>query len=137
MREVSGFKIGHMRNNIEELINLRDLGIQGIHSKAPKVLYVNWLAPKPRWTKLNTDGTALRSPGVAECGVFRNSRGFVRSCYWSLLGVSFAYEAELWGVIKGVCFAGYYGWDYLWIESDSTFIVYLLNQKTLQVPWTI
>lgn len=56
---------------------------------------------------------ALGSPGMADCGgIFISSRGFVRGCYYSPL-----YEAELWAVMKGVCFVRDYGWDYLWIKS--------------------
>lgn len=47
MREASSFKIGHLRNNIEELLIFLDLGFQGIPSKAPMVLSINWLALKP------------------------------------------------------------------------------------------
>lgn len=50
---------------------------------------------------------------------------------------SFAYETEIWAAIKRVGYARDRVWNFLWIESDSTYVVNLLRSKTLQVPWNV
>lgn len=45
MREASLFKIGLMQTNVNDLLILQNLGLQGIPSKAPKVRHATWLAP--------------------------------------------------------------------------------------------
>lgn len=60
-------------------------------------------------------------------GIFRNTRGFVKGCFSSKLGNGFALEAELFAAMKAISIAFEKDWRYLWIESDSMYIVSLLK----------
>ena len=50
----------------------------------------------------------------------------VHGCFALSLGSGFAYQAEWVGVMKAIAIAHSKGWKYLWIESDSTYVVFLL-----------
>jgi hypothetical protein len=47
-------------------------------------------------------------------------------CFALSLGSGFAYQAEWVGVMTAIAIAHSKGWKYLWIESDSTYVVFLL-----------
>lgn len=99
--------------------------------KAPKVIHVVWLAPKPSWIKVNIDGAAIACPSCAGCGgVFRTSCGFVRGCFWSSIHLAYAFEVEL----LALKYVKAFGWDFLWIEIDSSFVVNALQTCSLKVP---
>lgn len=51
------------------------------------------------------------------------------------LGVGFAFEAELVAALLGIEVAYQKGWTKLWIESDSMYVVFMLNSLTPKVPW--
>jgi hypothetical protein len=50
----------------------------------------------------------------------------VHGCFALSLGSGFAYQAEWVGVMTAIAIAHSKGWKYLWIESDSTYVVFLL-----------
>lgn len=63
---------------------------------APKISTVRWALSNPYWIKINTDGTALGSPCLADGGgVFQNSRGFIKGCFSIPLGTIYAFEAKM------------------------------------------
>ena len=74
--------------------------------------------------------------GLAGCVVvFRTSRGFVKGCFANLLGIAFAFEAELAAAIHAIRLAREKGWHSIWLESDSTYLVALLHSRSSLVPW--
>ncbi|KAK2659082.1 hypothetical protein Ddye_005615 [Dipteronia dyeriana] len=80
----------------EESQILQRLHVSGLPPKAPHILEVNWRPPPLGCLKVNTDGAAFGSPGLAGCaGFFRTCKGFVKGCFAIPLGVCFAFEAEL------------------------------------------
>ncbi|KAL0277948.1 UNVERIFIED_CONTAM: putative ribonuclease H protein, partial [Sesamum radiatum] len=93
--------------------------------KAPVIHSIQWQPPPPGWMKVNTDGCSRGQPGPSSCGgIFRNCRGFVHGCFALSLGSGFAYQAEWVGVMTAIAIAHSKGWKYLWIESDSTYVVF-------------
>ncbi|XP_057803256.1 uncharacterized protein LOC131018559 [Salvia miltiorrhiza] len=92
--------------------------------------------PVSHWIKVNTDGSASGAPRkIATGGVFRDNVGWVRGCFHYKGGTGFAFEAELLAVIMAIQIAHSRGWFALWVESDSTYIVNLLNTRSNIVPW--
>lgn len=59
----------------------------------------------------------------------------MQGCFSSVLGMGFAFEAELVGVMMAVDIAFSKGWHSFWIESDSIYVVSLLRSRSMIVPW--
>ena len=78
----------------------------------------NWRPPLSGCLKVNTDGAAFGSPGLAGCaGVFRTCRGFVKGCFAIPLGVCFVFLLRLnWPlpftllIMLGLLASVGYGW---------------------------
>ncbi|XP_057767409.1 uncharacterized protein LOC130987739 [Salvia miltiorrhiza] len=78
----------------------------------------------------------MGAPGIiAAGGVFRDNWGWVRGCFHFKGGKGFAFEAELLAVIHAIDIAHHCGWRQLWLEADSTYIVRLLQTRSVEVPW--
>ena len=69
--------------------------------------------------------------------IFKNSRGSTKGCFSRPLAEGFAFEAEIQVIIVGVSFSWEKGWKFLWIESDSSFLVSLLKNMSIHVPWQL
>ncbi|KAK9911619.1 hypothetical protein M0R45_035515 [Rubus argutus] len=86
--------------------------------------------------KINTDGAARGSPGLAGFGgIFRDHLGCVLGCFAESLGNAYALEAELHAVVHAIHLASLKGWKSLWIESDSTLVIHFLSSLNNKVPW--
>ena len=82
------------------------------------------------------DGAAFGSPSLAGCaGVFRTCRGFIKGCFVIPLGVYFAFKAELAVAAHAINYAWTFGWHWLWLESDSTFVVDTFRSRSRKAPW--
>ncbi|XP_061355349.1 uncharacterized protein LOC133299869 [Gastrolobium bilobum] len=98
----------------------------GILSK----IHIAWQPPDYRWIKLNTDGAAKGSPGVAACGgLCRGSDGQWLGGFAYHVGIVSAFTAELWGILKGLEFTWNKGFRKIIIESDSTSVITLFTSK--------
>ena len=136
VREANKLGSASIANKIDELQILHSLRIVGRPSRAPRIIEVLWKFPSPGWIKVNTDGAAFGSPGLAgSAGVFRNCRGFIRGCFALPIGIAYAFEAELVAAIHAINYAWDRGWKHLWLETDSTYLVYLFKRKSKVVPW--
>ncbi|XP_057808521.1 uncharacterized protein LOC131022999 [Salvia miltiorrhiza] len=130
------FKLGAMANTWEDLSILKKIGIKGRAAIPPDFINVYWWPPSNHWIKVNTDGSALGAPGkIAAGGVFRDNHSTVRGCFHKKRGIGYAFEAELLAVITAIQYANDRNWFYLWLESDSTYIVRLIQDRSLLVPW--
>ncbi|KAK9274913.1 hypothetical protein L1049_022168 [Liquidambar formosana] len=90
-----------MSDSVSDLITLKSLGIVGIPRKAPSIIPICWYPPSPSWIKLNTDGLAKGSLGLAAAGgVFRNCRGFVKGWFYVNIGIEYDFYAELLAAIN-------------------------------------
>ena len=135
-REANGIGSGTMRNSLNDLQILHCLRVQAKPPRAPRIVEVQWQLPPPGWLKVNTDGSAFGSPGLAGCGgIFRTPRGFFKGAFAIPLGKSFAYEAELVGAIHAISYAFDFGWTNLWLECDSSYVVTLLRTRSSSVHW--
>ncbi|KAK9934373.1 hypothetical protein M0R45_021520 [Rubus argutus] len=92
-----------MRNLVAELCILRQVSILGRPSKAPKIIEVMWHSPPIFQIKINIDGAARGSPGLADFGgIFHDHLGRVLGCFAGSLGITYALEAELQAVIHAI-----------------------------------
>ena len=85
---------------------------------------VKWCFPRKDWIKCNIDGSPLDAPRLSGCGgIFRNCRGFSKECFSFFTGTSYAFEAELFGLILAVEKVKEFERRNLWIESDFAYVV--------------
>lgn len=100
------------------------------------IIEVQWKAPLTGWIKINMDSAANESPDMTGCGgIFTTYKGFCKRCFSKPLGIMYAFEAELLGVITVVEFAQQFNWSRSWFECDSTYVVELLHNRNKSVPW--
>lgn len=52
-----------------------------------------------------------------------------------LISFSYIFQAELWAIIKAPGYANFFSWNFIWFESDSTLVVQLLWDMSLNMPW--
>ncbi|KAK9930542.1 hypothetical protein M0R45_027578 [Rubus argutus] len=136
LQEINLLSKGTMKNSVDDLCILRRIGILGRPSKAPKIIEVIWQSPSVFQVKINTDGAARGSPGLAGFGgIFRDHLGRVLGCFAGSLGTAYALEAELHAVVHAIHLASLKGWTSLWIESDSTLVIHFLSSINNKVPW--
>ncbi|XP_057793119.1 uncharacterized protein LOC131009729 [Salvia miltiorrhiza] len=134
--EGSHSNLGYMANEWSEYLTLRSIGVSSRPAPPPDYVSVHWWPPDVGWIKVNTDGSASGSPGlIAGGGVFRDHAAMVRGCFHTKGGSGFAFEAELLAVITAIAIAYNRGWRKLWLEADSSYVVGLLQQRTMEVPW--
>ncbi|KAK2646167.1 hypothetical protein Ddye_021362 [Dipteronia dyeriana] len=136
--DANRLEIRCMRNCIDDLLILHHFELRGRPVRAPVIRSVIWSPPALGWTKVNTDGAALSSPGARGCGgIFLNCRAFVKGYFAVPLDHVFAFEAELLAASIAINFAWKNGWHRIWLESDSSYVVQLLSSRSEQVPWQI
>ncbi|KAK2646168.1 hypothetical protein Ddye_021363, partial [Dipteronia dyeriana] len=145
--DANRLEIGCMRNCIDDLLILCRFDLRGRPARAPIIRSVIWSPLAPDWTKVNTDGAALSSPGVGGCGgVFHNCRAFVKGCFdvyldhvfvFLLIMCFLCFEAEFLVASMAIYFARQNGWHQIWFESDSSYVVQLLSSHSDQVLWRI
>lgn len=88
------------------------------------------------WVKINSDGSAMDELGPIKAGgIFRDSNGCFLGGFSATFGNRFAFDAELAAVFMGIEIDYAKGWKQLWIESDSTYVIYILNATNPKVPW--
>ncbi|XP_057786555.1 uncharacterized protein LOC131004001 [Salvia miltiorrhiza] len=129
-------RLGTIKNTWTDYVIVRSLGIGSRAAPPPHMVEVYWWPPVTHWIKVNTDGSAKGTPGrIAAGGVFRDNFASVRGCFHIKGGSGFAFEAELLAVITAINIAHERGWLHLWVESDSMYVVRLLENRSTDVPW--
>lgn len=104
--------------------------------RVTKIVSVIWHPPPTMWLKCNTDGCALGTPGRGGAGgIFRTALSFPHGAFAIHFDSIFAFEAELWAVMFALSKAMEFNWNYIWLESESTYVVNLLSTKSHKVPW--
>lgn len=77
---------------------------------------------------VNNDETTLGSLGLTRIGgIFKNSKGFVKGCFLVSFVEVCAFEAELMAVMNSLKCVKVLFWNYLWLESDSMYVVNILS----------
>ena len=88
---------------------------------------VGWTKPQPLWTKLNTDGSALGSPGLAGGGgIIRGCHGDWISGFARSIGFTTSFAAEFWALRDGLKLCLSLGINALEVEVDASSVVSLL-----------
>ncbi|KAL8485253.1 hypothetical protein ACS0TY_027527 [Phlomoides rotata] len=94
--------------------------------------------PPIGFMKINVDGSAAESPGqLTGGGIFRDHYDMFRGCFAATHGYGFAFEAELATALLAIELAHDKGWNNLWLESDSTYVVHFLKSDLPDVPWRL
>ncbi|GMN53285.1 hypothetical protein TIFTF001_022429 [Ficus carica] len=102
-----------MNNSLVDLLILKTFKLYNTVSKTPRIIEIEWKKPNTRWIKVNTNGAVNGSPGIAGYGgIFQTYRGFCKGCFAKPLGVLYAFEAELYGVITAVEYAIRFQWTH-------------------------
>ncbi|GMN68018.1 hypothetical protein TIFTF001_037072 [Ficus carica] len=143
IREADRIDSGTMNNSLADLLILKTFKIQNRVSRASRIIEIEWKKPNTWWIKVNMDEAVNGSPGIVGCGgIFPTYRGFCKGCFDKPLAVLYAFEAELyafeaelWGVIIVVEYAIKFHWTHLWFEYDATYVVDLLQNKSINIPW--
>ncbi|KAM1550676.1 hypothetical protein ACFX10_042911 [Malus domestica] len=94
---------------------ISSMGIRPISHKATTIVPVLWSPPWIPWIKLNTYGLSKGNLSPAACG------GVFRNCHGHFLG-EFAYQL---------------GWHCLWLESDSSSVIFALQSSDFDPPWPL
>lgn len=117
-----------------DILLLRKVGVQAYPLKAPLQIFVLWSFHLASWTKVNVDGAFCVSLGPPGAGrVFQTSKGFVRGAFALPLQSYYAFKAELIAAISSIETAFKFSWFPLWHESDSMFMVKLLQSRSLTI----
>lgn len=91
--------------------------------RASKLLHICWQPPQDGWIALHMNG-ASRSMLFAGCGgLLRGAHGEWLGGFSRNLGITSAYEAELWGVLEGLLLARRLGFQMVDLRIDSTCVV--------------
>lgn len=100
--------------------------------KAMRIIEVIWRHLADGWLKCNTSGSF--STDLASCGsLFRNSLSDFVFGFADKFDYFFSIHAELFGIIKTINFASNFGWNSIWLETD-TFFVLLTIQHPKVIP---
>ena len=59
----------------------------------------------------------------------------MKGCFSISLGTKYAFETEMFGFVIAMEIAYYFGWNSLWVEADSSYVVLLIKNNSHKVPW--
>ncbi|CAL1384891.1 unnamed protein product [Linum trigynum] len=91
---------------------------------------VCWGAPPRGWSKMNTDGAAQGSTGMATAGgILRDSDGDWLGGFCCKIGTGSAILAELWGIHQGLLTAWNQNTQFLILETDSKLAIELIRKR--------
>ena len=86
-----------------------------------------WIKSLFGWIKIKIDSATRGATGLSSVeGVFRNHDGSAIASFTTLLGVGFAFEAELLAVVIAISKVALFYPALIWIECDSSYVVSLL-----------
>ncbi|XP_057787675.1 uncharacterized protein LOC131004933 [Salvia miltiorrhiza] len=133
--EASHFSLGEMANSVEELLILHGLGVTGKPRRPTSYIYVFWLPPPHPWRKINIDSSVHGSPPLIHAGGVSQDSSSVLGCFHFSAGRGWGFEVELLALIIALEQIVVQGWDYVWIETDYTYMVDLFRSRSHTVPW--
>jgi ribonuclease HI len=89
------------------------------------------------WVKVNTDGSFKSGDRAGIGGVFRDHSGVAIGAFASRSYFASSIAAEILAVIEAIRIAWVRDWHNVWLETDSAFVVHVLNSTTMVVPWSL
>lgn len=79
IQEADALDLGTKKNSATDLMIFKHFKIANRLGRALAFIEVQWKAPSTGWIKINMDGVAKESPGMAgRGGIFRTYRGFCK-----------------------------------------------------------
>ena len=122
------------RSMCNDIFDFNVLKFFDIHTRSGKVLRpfpVRWEFLLPCWVKINSDGVARGSPGLAtRGGIFRGSMRKFIGGFSAFLDVQTALVAEFYGVIHAIEEAQNMDLTNLWLECDSALVCAKFTVRT-------
>ena len=92
---------------------------------------MGWTLPPTGFFKLNTDGFACGSLGMASAGgLIKDSKGVWVASFNRGIGLTHALVAELWGLWDGLALAKNLNIKYLFVETDAQAVVNIINSHS-------
>ncbi|KAL8514683.1 hypothetical protein ACS0TY_013682 [Phlomoides rotata] len=138
IREAGPLICGGLDGSVSELLIARSMGIPGRPSRRRATIYVRWRPPQAGWCKANVDGSVSSAPGCMYAWViFHNSRGFFAGAFYTRTGRGYPLENELAAILHSIIYAHAQGWSFLWVESESSLAVDMVQKKTPLIPWRL
>ncbi|KAL8503958.1 hypothetical protein ACS0TY_022623 [Phlomoides rotata] len=138
VREAGAGISAPIRNSLTDLAIISACGVKGCSPRAPTIKCVHWQLPPVGVLKINIDGSAAGSPVLLTGGgVFRDHFGVFRGFFVVMHGRSFAFEAELATTLFAIELAYEKCWFNIWLESDSTYVVHILNLGCPEILWRL
>ncbi|XP_057779877.1 uncharacterized protein LOC130998474 [Salvia miltiorrhiza] len=129
-------RLGHTFNTWLDYLITRAIGVSVRAAPPSNFISVHSRLLVEDWIKVNTDGAASGSPGeIAAGGVYRDKFCVVQGCFHLKGGRGYVFEAELLAVITAIAIAHTRGWNKLWLEADSRYVVKLLKEHFFDVLW--
>lgn len=102
-----------------------------------KQVWFSWSPPPQGFLKLNTDGSRTSYTGMASAsGVFRNHNGSWVTGFYTKIGTTNSFAAELWGLQEGLKIATNRGFMKLLAETVSLSMVQALDKEAPSRPET-
>lgn len=101
---------------------------------------IEWLPPDDGWLKLNVDGACdTTTHCIPAGGLIRDHHGNWTGGFHQFLGRGNSLLAECWGALLGLKLAVSFGVNCLWLESNCSNLVNLLNHEfmTMLMPLII
>ncbi|KAK8995051.1 hypothetical protein V6N11_069502 [Hibiscus sabdariffa] len=82
---------------------------------------IRWRSGEARWVTLNVDGALNPSSSIGSAGgLLRDHEGSWLLGFNKHLGISSTLEAELWGILEGLCLAWLHGFERVQCQTDSS-----------------
>lgn len=86
------------------------------------------------WIKVNIDCTAHGASGLVELqGIIRDHFSSCLGSFAASIGISYSLEVEWHAVIHAMDLAWANGWNFLWIECDSS-LGFFLSSASHKIP---
>ena len=129
---------GHMKNYQDDFIILHTLRIKGRYPISPSIIHLIRICLRKDGLKL-TSMEPLEAPlGKQVVVVFLGyCRGFINGYFSLYLDIRCAFEAEIFGFMVALEFAFKFGWQNLWVETNSIYVVLLFKNQSFLVLWKI
>ncbi|XP_055814172.1 uncharacterized protein LOC129883562 [Solanum dulcamara] len=128
----SAFPYINWPNNWRDLVLLVEKCYHDI-----KIIPVCWSKPPDHLLKLNTDGSALNTPGyIGGGGILRNASSELMFAYAIPLGTGTNNQAEIKSAIFGLSWCLHLGYMQVILEVDSQLLLKWLQHEA-KPPWSI
>lgn len=121
---------------LPQFMILKKFFVVGHPRRAPTVKEIVWQSPLCKWLKCHTVELRWGAESCSCGGVFKDKSAAVLGCFSCSIGISNAFQAELICAMIEIEIASSKGWNSLWLECDSKFVVQAFKDMSI-VPWKV